>query len=84
MGIVAEAPRRCGGSTRSELDCGWQVGHPILPKTLDEGLDVVVVVVVVDNRRMWIFGLIKIRQPHKLLTEAFDLLVSSTLRCCRK
>jgi len=45
MGIVAEAARRCGGLARSELDCGWEVGDPNLPETLDEGLDTVVVVV---------------------------------------
>ena len=44
MGIVAEAARRCEGLVSGELDCGWEVGDPNLPQTLNEGLDVVVVV----------------------------------------
>jgi len=42
-GIVAEAGR-CGGLARSEVGCGWEVGDPNLPETLDEGLDIVAVV----------------------------------------
>ena len=34
-----------GGLAHSELDCGWEVGDPNLPETLDEGPDVVVIVV---------------------------------------
>ena len=44
MGIVAEVARICWGLARGELDCRLEVGDPNLPETLDEGLDVVVVV----------------------------------------
>lgn len=42
MGIVAETGR-CGGLERSEFDCGL-IGEAALPETLEDGLDVAVVV----------------------------------------
>ena len=43
MGMVAEVGSRCGGLERSEFDCR-SVGDANLPETLDDGLDVVIIV----------------------------------------